>query len=281
MIPRAAMAHSEALENNRMENENQAQGVPNLDQYFMKDFVVPVPLNPENPTNSVAENHAPNEDLIKFRTIQAGELHLTEATISLQNIYIPLAATPASTVGIEYALAQSEHFRTFNQSAGELVAFVRIILKPADQSADRTAALRWEEAKGYFEGRGERSTNKMRIDGGALQIADPKYVAEVESLFEQYSDMESFDDLIAKAADPSTNPPISFEYFAKTERSRGSRVNGFEAIDIDSGFGDGTYPIYAGYDADDVLAQIVCDFRLMDPYNWDRYVWKTAAGHIL
>lgn len=219
----------------------------NFDQYFKSGFTE---------TIEFGEQKYP----ITFRSIFAGNLH-TEKKIAFQGKLFPKEDLKQSVFPIDFALAKNELFQKFNPSNLELVSHIRIICK-------ETTPISWLPA---FE---DTEKTEVRVDGGYINIAHPQYVEVMKAIKKQHPEIEEFADIVKLAFDPNTNPPIQFETLEDTGYSTFRKINEYESMDIESGFGDGTYTVYKGLDEEGDVCRLVCDLKVNDLTNWGKYFFS-------
>ena len=167
---------------------------------------------------------------IHFETMPVGTLDLQQKTmLDIHGVLFPSEHLSIQFCPIDIAVMKHAIF-------GVRVACVRIRCK-------ETAPVRWELAKGFFPTRPDHMMHEVRVDSGSLQIAHPNFQETAQSK----------DDFEA-----SLTVEQEHEFWSK------SSMDGYEAFDIKTAYGDGTYMVYAGYDDAGVVCRLVCDFVNME-----------------
>lgn len=170
---------------------------------------------------------------VPFHTKRIGELDLqSETCIDIHGLNVPAERISKQICPIDIAIAKHEVFQDRREN-GEFPACVRIISKD-------TLPIRWEKAKGFIPtAKTDRFFSTVRVDSGMLQVAHPRYQETAQA-------SSNFSKEVIELSEG--------DYWSK------SSIEGYEAFDIQTAFGDGTFPIYAGYDKDGSVCRIVCDF---------------------
>lgn len=195
---------------------------------------------------------------VTFRSLFAGTIHLN-SKVAVQGKDFPEEDLSGTSFPVDIAIAKHNLFEKFNPEHRELVSFVRIICK------DSTPVI-WKTACN------ETDASMVRVNTGYLNISHPNYVLEMKEIKKLHPEIEEFADIVKLAFDPTTNPPINFETLEDTGYTSFRKINGYESMDIESGFGDGTYTIYKGMDEKGDVCRIVCDFEITNPTNWAKYI---------
>lgn len=120
--------------------------------------------------------------------------------------------------------------------------------------------VRWEQMRGQIRSTSSAigsdavteqwvGTEALRVDGGGIAIAEPGFGERLEQLMAQH-DLEP--DEVGEYVDTIEEGPVL----------QTSQLEGKVSVAMLAGMGDGTYGVYAGYDAQNVLTRLLVDFDL-------------------
>lgn len=153
---------------------------------------------------------------------------------------IPELVNKSITIFIGYAV--SDAFAAFNNN-GSLVGTVCILLEG-------------QLLKSY------KQIGSIRVDNGRLQLANGDFSKHIEALLEKnkIAETEELFDLL-KSGDI---PDASLSNIEETYFSYGGVLDSINFIDIDSGYGDGTYPVYLAFNKNEKPCALYIDFLLFD-----------------
>lgn len=206
-------------------------------EYFKENFVhktsmIDVPVN------------------IKFLTKKAGTLNFT-TDININGAgYLSKKNIVAGKVDVDIAVANSDFFNTFNKN-GDLVSALRLTLSKGE-------AVRFEKRQ------------DIRVDGGQFIVCDLDFVAHIGELqtkagLGQDADYGTPDvyDLLQEGRIPGSSLTVGLV----TEHSQELIVDDRRTVEINSGYGDGTYPLYLAYDVGDNLLAAYVDFLLFERHD--------------
>jgi len=186
-----------------------------------------------------------------FTSLNAGSLNFTTDINIHGSGYLSKKNIKPQEVSVEIAVATSSFFTPFNQR-GALVAALKITFSEKEPMA--------------FERRAD-----IRVDDGRFIVCDLDYVSHIAELQtkmslpsekEDYEDEDIYDLLVQGKVSGS-----NFSTGILTRHSQELVVDEKKAIEVNAGYGDGTYPLWFGYDADGNISAVYVDFKLFDRHD--------------
>ncbi|MCC7253775.1 DUF4241 domain-containing protein [Hyphomicrobium sp.] len=197
-------------------------------------------------------------ETVRFRVVEAGEVKLPSGRICAADPFIALTdakpftqRTPSGTFPVRLAVADFP-------SGGLRVAFARVDFKQA-------SIKRWSMA--VVEGQDVASLKEDEIfgygvDAGTGSFFDPQAGKVAARLLESNPDAwEAW-----QTEGESNGPKVVGPYFFLLNVALGEA----NAIMFGSGWGDGFYASWFGYDAEGNVAALVTDFSTID---WNTATW--------
>ncbi|MEN9604969.1 MAG: hypothetical protein RJB39_654 [Candidatus Parcubacteria bacterium] len=145
-------------------------------------------------------------------------------------------------VTVDIAVAQSDFFKSFRPS-GSLVAGVRIMLSDA-----RPEILEQKD--------------DIRVDDGQFIVCEFDYVKHSREVEEAHHVGENLYEMLEGEG-------IAGVSYTKTGDDYHQLLNldGHMSMEIDAGYGDGTYPLWFAYDKDGSLCAMYIDFLLFERFD--------------
>lgn len=197
-------------------------------------------------------------ETVPFKIIEAGALKLPSGRICAADPFIALAdakpftqMTPAGVFPVRLAVASFP-------SGGLRAAFARVDFKQAPIARWSTAVIEGQDARtlkdGHIFGYG--------VDAGTGSFFDPAASKAAAALLDTNADAwEAW-----QTEGEANGPKVVGPYFFLLDLPLGAA----NAVMFGSGWGDGFYASWFGYDADGNVAALITDFQTID---WGTAKW--------
>lgn len=198
---------------------------PTLDSYFKESF--------EQNIKFIDQEHS-----VRFDYVDIGTLNNTGAVLIDKQEFSINCSNKELQVQAGYAVTSI--FQRFD-AQGVMISVARILL--SEHEVDR------------FE-----EVGRVRVDSGRLELASGNLIEITEELKSKYKVEE--EELFQKIEEGQL-PDISFVIGNQNDYAIEIALNGAKLIQVNSGYGDGEYPIYFAY-SKEVLSAIYIDFLLFE-----------------
>lgn len=105
-----------------------------------------------------------------------------------------------------------------------------------------------------------KAIGQIRVDTGRIQLANKDFTAQVQLLMQKH-DLDEPEELFDGIRNGDLEG-IQITNEVTTDLSYAATLDDMCYAEVDSGYGDGTYPVYVGYDKEGKIGSVYIDFLL-------------------